>query len=117
MLSFIEFGSDKILGVHMSGEISDGDYDAVKELTEKRLNEYPKLRIYVELEGFEGMSLKSYLKDFKLGIKHWDRFEKEAVVSKKEWHPKLMNLSDELFTRMKVFSFDEKERAKEWIQE
>ncbi|HET6528533.1 MAG TPA: STAS/SEC14 domain-containing protein [Balneolaceae bacterium] len=117
MISFIEFDSDNIVGMHVSDKLSDEDFDAIEVLLEERMREYDQLRLYVELEGYEGMSLKSYLKDFKMGIKHWDRFEKEAVVTRKEWISKLTGIADELFSEVKAFSFDEKEEAKEWVQE
>ncbi len=43
----------------------------VKKIIEDKLKTHKKLRIYVEVQKLEGISLEAFFKDFKLGIKHF----------------------------------------------
>ncbi|CAN5431475.1 hypothetical protein BH23BAC3_BH23BAC3_13080 [soil metagenome] len=75
--------------------------------------------MYVELESFGGMELKTFIKDLRFGLKNLDRFEKEAIVTEKDWVQKITSAADNVTGKieLKAFSFDEKDKAKRWVQE
>lgn len=118
MISFINFEKDNIIGIRVSGKITDREYEAIFNKVNERLKKYPKLNLYTELENFEGTSIENYFKDLKFGISNWNRFEKSAVVTEKKWIKKLAPITDKLFSnvKMKAFFLEERELAKEWVQ-
>jgi len=85
---------------------------------EEMLKEHNKLRVYAEVEEIGGMSVHTLMKDIHFKLKHWQDFEKEAVVSDKSWLESWVSIADKLFPHIEVkhFSTDEKEKAKEWIK-
>lgn len=109
---------DNIIGLDIDGWIDAEDIDRVTDLIEKRLNSGDKLRIYAEVKSWSGMSLGAFIKDLKFSLQHLNNFEKEAIVSECKWLEALAALGNTLFSSIEVkhFTFDEKDRALEWIR-
>lgn len=118
MTNFVELDADNVVGIRIDGKISEQEFDAITALLEKKMKNHSTVRLYAEIESFGGASLETFMKDLKFGLENWDRFDKEAVVTKKEWLEKVIDFSDNIFSGIEVeaFSFDEKEKAKTWIQ-
>lgn len=118
MVSFIEMDATNVVGIRVNGKIEDQEFDAVIALLEKKMQHNARVRIYIEMESFKGFSPKTFFKDLKFGLKNWDRFDKEAVVTEKKWVQKFADIGGKIFSdiEVKAFSLDEKEQAKAWIQ-
>lgn len=118
MINFIDLEPDDVIGIHINGDITEKEFEAVATLLEKKIETYPKINLYVEMERFGGMGPKTILKDLRLGLGNLDHFKKEAIVTEKDWVEKVSSVSDEIFTGIdiKSFSFDEREEAKQWVQ-
>ncbi len=118
MLEVIPFGEGNIIGFRLKGKIEDNEFDEIVRTMEERLKEHKKLRIYAEIEEFKGMSVNTFMKDIHYSLKHWRDFDKEAVVSDKGWLKTWVEIAGSLFPGIEVkhFSFEEKEKAKEWVR-
>lgn len=120
MVELIEIPTPNVVGVRVRGKIEGEGFDNVLAEVSKLLESTDdRLRIYVEMEEFSGISLSALIKDIKLGIPNYRRFEKEAIVSDKSWLTKLADIGDKLFPSIEVKTFkpEEKEEALKWIQE
>lgn len=108
---------DRIIGLDINGSIDAEDIDRVAELIEKRLKQGDKLRIYAEVNNWSGMSLGAFIKDLRFSLQHLKDFEKEAIVSDRKWLEALAAITNTLFSSIEVkhFTFDEREKALEWI--
>lgn len=84
MTSFIDIDADNVVGIRIDGKISDQEFDAVTALLEEKMKNHSKVRMYAEIESFGGASLETFMKDLEFGIKNWDRFDKEAIVTEKK---------------------------------
>ena len=113
----IPYKPDHIIGLDIDGWIDAEDIDRVTELIEIRLNRGDKLRIYAEVKNWSGMSLGAFIKDLKFSLQHLKDFEKEAIVSDRKWLEALAALSNTLFSGIEVkhFTFDEVDKALEWV--
>ncbi len=118
MIEIISTDSDNVVGCKIDGRIKSEDIDKVAEYIEEKLKTKKKLRIYVEVKKLEGISLEAFFKDLKFGIKHFNDFDKKAVVTDKEWMKKVATVADKLFPNIEVrcFSFEDKETALEWAK-
>ncbi|HCA25985.1 MAG TPA: STAS/SEC14 domain-containing protein, partial [Pseudomonas sp.] len=114
MLTHIPFGNSKVLGFRIEGKISAEMLDEMLELIEAKLREHAKVRLYVEMPAFGGMAAEALYKDLKYGISHWNRFEREAVVTDQGWLEKLVGLADRLVpgVEARVFPAAEKDAAR-----
>lgn len=61
MVTFIDTGADHVVGIRIDGKITDQEFDAAAALLEKRMMEYPKVNVYVELLSFGGVESKTLL--------------------------------------------------------
>jgi len=118
MIDIIHTDADNIVGCRIDGKINTADIEKVANYIEEKLKTNRKLRIYVEVKRLKGISLEAFFKDFKFGIKHFNDFEKKAVVTDKEWMKKAAVIADKLFPNIEVrcFSYEDKEKALEWAE-
>jgi hypothetical protein len=119
MIEIIPFDEGNIIGFRLKGKLEDSEFDDIVRILEERLKLHKKLRVYAEVEEFKGMSVNSFMKDIHYSLKHWRDFDKEAVVSDKGWLKAWVDIAGSIIPGVEVkhFSFEEKEKAKEWIRE
>ena len=118
MIEIIPFEEGNIIGLRLNGRIEDEEFDEVTGKIEEMLKEHDKLRVYAEVEKIGGMSVNTLMKDIHFKLRHWRDFETEAVVSDKSWLESWVGIADKLFPHIEVkhFSFEEKDKAKEWLK-
>ncbi|MFW6359834.1 MAG: STAS/SEC14 domain-containing protein, partial [Chroococcales cyanobacterium] len=97
MIELIPTGVDNIIGFTITGKISSSDFDSVLAAIEEKLKTHSKLRVYAEIQSFQGISFEALIKDIQFTFTHFRDFEKEAVVSQKQWLKQLANIGDKLF--------------------
>lgn len=116
-VKLIPHKADQIIALEIDGRIDGEDIDRITKLIEKRLNTGEKLRIYVEVNNFSGMSLGALIKDLRFSLQHLQDFEKEAIISDRQWLEGLAALGNTLFSGIEVkhFTPDEKDRALTWV--
>lgn len=121
MIEIIPFDEPDIIGFRLDGKIDDAGYDqAVAEIQQAIANNN-KISIYAEVVKFGGMSIETFFENFKIKfgfLKELDKFEKEAIVSDKQWLESMIKLSDKLFASVEVryFPFEDKEDALTWVK-
>ena len=108
---------DSIIGLEIDGWIDAEDIQHVIELIEQRIDTKEKLKIYAEVNNWSGMSLEAFIKDLRFGLQHLNDFDKEAIVSDSRWLQGLAAVGNTLFSGLEIkhFTFDEQEKALEWI--
>lgn len=116
-IKLIPHKPDHIVGLDINGWIEAEDIERVVSSIEKRLLSEERLRIYAEVHNWSGMSLGAFIQDLKFSFKHIKDFEKEAIVSDRRWLESLAAISNTLFSGIEVkhFTFDEKDKALEWV--
>ncbi|KGD60128.1 hypothetical protein T9A_02886 [Alcanivorax jadensis T9] len=119
MLTLIPFDDDRVVGARISGKITRPEFDAVAEALEAALAKHDKVRFYAEMETFGGVAMDALFQDLKFGLRHWQQFEREAVVTDRDWMRRLALLADKLLPsiEVKVFAGDDVDSAKAWICE
>jgi hypothetical protein len=117
MIEILAMGGDKVIGIRIKGRVESADFETVTGVIEEKFGGQDRVRIYVEIEDFGGMSLPVFLKDLRFSLKHYKQFEREAVVSDKAWLKTFVTVTDKLFPSIeaKHFSFADKEKALSWI--
>ncbi len=87
MLKLLEGLPANVVGIEAVGRVDAADYREVLEpAVEQALQAHDKLRLlYVLGKDFEGYAPWAAWEDTKLGISHWDAWERLAVVTDREW--------------------------------
>ncbi len=109
---------DNVLAFVGRGRVTRADYENVlTPAVEKALATHRQVRLYYELApDFAGIDPGAMWEDFKVGVEHWTRWERAAVVTDVEWIKQAMRLFSFLMPgAMKAFPTSEAEQARAWI--
>lgn len=118
-MTLISMDDDRVVGVRIDGTIREAELREMVELVEDKLTRHEKLRAYVEVERLGGIEPRALFEDLKMGLAHWDRFERKAAVTDARWMAKLAEVLDPLFPwiRVRAFARSERDEALRWISE
>ena len=118
MLEIIDIGAGNVLALRMDGKIELDDIERVKIRVGEILADHEQVRVYVEVESFDGISFQALWEDLKLGFGNLSKFSHKAVVSDKKWMANMAKIADKIVPgiELKHFTPEEREAAREWIQ-
>ncbi|NIP38744.1 MAG: STAS/SEC14 domain-containing protein [Candidatus Dadabacteria bacterium] len=118
MLNLIELNADHVIGCVVDGKIGSDDIEAIWNEIDRKFKSHEKLSVYVEVKDYGGISLDAFFEDLKHGFKHFSDFDKKAVVTDKKWMMKMAPVVDKIFPNIEVkcFSFEDKDKAIEWVK-
>tara|TARA_R110000868_G_scaffold116996_2_gene310917 strand:- start:2853 stop:3209 length:357 start_codon:yes stop_codon:yes gene_type:complete len=117
MIQIINTEKDNLISAKLSGKISKNDVEKIHPLIHKIIEKGKKVDFYLEMEDFEGYTLKGFWEDIKVDSAHISNYGKMAFVGEKKWQEWAAKATD-FFTSSEVKYFDlkDKEQAKIWIQ-
>jgi len=118
MIELLEGFPDNVIAVSCKGRITKNDYDTVLVPTvEKALKAHEKVRLYYEAgPDFAGIDAAAAWEDFKVGMGHFSRWERVAVVTNVDWIKHTMRIFSFLMPGdMRVFPMAEAGPARAWI--
>ncbi|AFY55361.1 Protein of unknown function (DUF3478) [Rivularia sp. PCC 7116] len=117
MIRLLSMDANNVIGVLIKGNVNPKDFELVTNFIRGVEENYEFLRIYVEIEGIEGFSLETIIKEFEFTLSQFHRFEKEAIVIDTKLIESLENMKDLLVAGVKVkcFPFEDRCQARCWI--
>ncbi len=118
MIELIEGLPGEVVGVIAKGQVTATDYeDVLIPAIQAALKEHPRIRCYYELgHAFSGMDPDTLWRDFRIGMEHWTRWERIALVTDHAWITHAANALCFLMPApVHVFSVDERREARAWI--
>jgi len=118
MIEHLKDFPGNVLAVVCHGRVTRADYDSVLvPAAEAALKANAKVRLYYETApDFTGLEAGAMWEDFKVGVEHWTRWERVAVVSDVEWIRQTVRLFGFLMPGVaKTFSSTEAAQARAWI--
>ncbi len=110
------------MGFTLDGRIDDTGYSQTVTAIKDALTGNDKIRIYAEVESIGAMSFDTFIENIKFKFdlfkNELNKFEKEAVVSDKEWLEPLLKLGDKIFPSIEVkyYSLDKRDEALAWVK-
>jgi len=116
MFEVLPSTQDNIVGIHAIGKLTDADYQTILPGIEQRITEHHRIRMLVDLEGFEGWDLHAAWDDFCFGMTHWHHFEKLALVGDSGWEEIAARAANMvLWGEVRFFDLDDRDAAWDWI--
>jgi hypothetical protein len=108
------------LGFKISGNVTGGDYDSVlTPAIDKAIEKFDRIRLLALVDpDFKGYSLDAIWDDTKLGLRHWNGFDRVAVVTDVGWMQ--MGVKAMAFMMpcpVQLFAIGELDDAKRWLSE
>ena len=118
MIEIIRDLPDNVVGFVGKGEVTQEDYETtLAPAVEAELENNDKVRLlYVLGVDFEGISSGAMWEDGRIGMKHFTRWEKIAVVTDKPWiRHSIEAVGWVMPAKVKTFEADEAAAAREWV--
>jgi hypothetical protein len=100
------------------GRVTRADYDAVLvPAVMDALKKHDKVRLYYETSAdFAGIDAGAVWEDFKVGMEHFTRWERVAVVTDVDWIKHTMQFFSFMMPgEMKIFPASDAAKARQWI--
>jgi SpoIIAA-like len=107
-----------VIAVVCRGHVTKAEYDAVLvPAINKALDEHDEVRLYYETaDDFSGIDAGAVWEDVKIGLEHFRRWERIAVVTDVEWIRNTMLVFRFLLPgETKVFPASAAAQARTWI--
>jgi hypothetical protein len=118
MIEILSASKGKVLGIKISGKLTDRDYrDVLIPTLETVVTKHGKSRFLCAIDQtFLGMELGAMVDDAKFFLKHKNDIEKMALVGGQKW----VEVLTQVFAHFmpgdaKTFSHDELEQAWAWV--
>jgi SpoIIAA-like len=109
-----------VVGVRGTGRITSADYESVIiPAVEAALAQHGKARFLYHLgKDFSGFEAEALWDDMKVGLRHFNAWERIAVVSDVEWVRGVMKLVGLAMPgHVRVYRNDQFEEARAWVCE
>jgi hypothetical protein len=119
MIELLKGFPENVIAVACKGMVTKNDYDRVLvPAVEEALNAHEKVRLYYEAgSNFAGIEPAAAWEDFKVGMGHWTRWERVALVTDVDWIRQTMQIFSFVMPgEMRVFPTTATEQARVWIR-
>jgi hypothetical protein len=111
---------DAYIEFRLSGHVTGHDYDEVLiPALEAAIEKYPRLRmLWLFDHDFEGYQLDAAWDDTKVGLRHWNVFDRVAVASDVAWVRQVIRAAGFVINcPVRLFDVDEADEARRWLRE
>ena len=118
MLERITDLPDNVIGFRAKGTLTGDDYaSALIPAVDRALEEHEKVRLlYILGEEFDGLTAGAMWDDTRVGFSHVTRWEKIAVVARKDWLRHSVDIFGYLIPgEVKAFATTEEAEARAWV--
>ncbi len=116
MFTLHEKTNKDLIALKVDGKITKNDYDKITPLIDKTVDEYGKIKLYIEIESIEGIEPSAFKEDVKTYLKHFKDINKIAVVGKTKWEKLWSGLANPFTSgEIKYFDHDKIMEAQQWI--
>jgi len=111
------FGSDFYMTFTAVGKLTHEDYKVITPMIDAALESIkgPKVKVFFDVRQFEGWELKAAWDDFKIGLKHGNKFVRVAMLGNKPWQAWLSKMAG-WFVAGEVEYFEDESAAIAWLQ-
>ena len=117
MLVFLPESDGDLACVKIIGKLTAEDYQSLMDMFHGILNHQGELRLYANLEEFDGWEWQASWDKVAFGIKHWGRIMQIAVVGTDRWAHLGAQVAGNIKTAdVRYFEVTEKAQALAWAQ-
>jgi len=107
--------AEKFVEVHVRGKIDREDYRHTMPELDRLIEEHGKVRLLVDMTGFDGWTVGALWEDIKLDARHFANIERVAMVGDKKWQRNLSWFCRPFtMAQIRYFDRDAIEEAREW---
>jgi hypothetical protein len=113
-----EIAGGKTIEVQITGKLTKEAYETFVPMTEKRIEEYGKVRFLVVMHDFHGWDAGALWEDIKFDAKHFNHIERLAIVGETKWEHGMATFCRPFTTaKIRYFDHEQADEAQKWIEE
>lgn len=117
MIEIANIESSPIVELRVDGKLTKDDIQEIDAFFESKVSEHDPVNILLQLENWDGLTLKGFIEDFKL-MTHLKRKNKIAVVADTKLFKADARMEDMLpGINVQHFEPNEMTSAKRWLKE
>ncbi len=99
------------------GKLTDTDYKKFCPRLDELVAEHGRVRCLIDMTAFEGWTLRAVWDDFVLGVRHWNDFERCALIGDRAWEKASATAFNALSqSDIRFFSPDQRREAWLWVK-
>lgn len=100
------------------GKLTHEDYNTINPFIDSALQgvKEPKVSVFIDGSELEGWELRAAWDDFRLGLKHGNKFDKIAIFGNKNWQRYAAKIGA-WFVSGEIKYFDDSTVALDWLLE
>jgi len=110
-------GNDFYMTFTAVGKLTHEDYELITPMIDSALEgiKEPQIKVFFDVTEFEGWELKAAWDDFKIGLKHGNKFARVAMYGNKPWQAWISKIAG-WFIAGEVEYFEDESAAIKWLQ-
>ena len=117
MLVFLPESDGDLACVKIIGKLTAEDYQSLMDMLQGILNRHGALRLYANLEEFDGWEWQASWDKVAFGIKHWGKIMQIAMVGTDRWAHLGAQLARNIKTAdVRYFEATDSAQALAWVQ-
>jgi hypothetical protein len=119
MLKLLSVSSPHAVGVRLSGKVNHNDMDTIVNEVERKLKDEDRLGIYIELDHFEGFTLRGFLRETRFALRYMGHITRAAMVGESRWFTRASTVITRFFPNVEIEHFTpiQKDEALIWVAE
>lgn len=117
MIETLDFPDSNIVGLHLSEELTEDDYETFASHLRGELEAHTTTRALFEIEDVEGWEPEDKWENLTFDIRHVQDLDKVAVIGDDPWDP-LLDKIELLFPMSQIQAYDDadREEAMAWLR-
>lgn len=117
MIERIDEGADNVVGMRLSGKLTDADYKEIVPQFEKAIEKWGKISVLWLMEDFHGWDAHAVWDDLKAWGQFHGKMERIAMVGENRWEKWMTKLTGAFhLADIKYFDHESQEAALEWLR-
>ncbi|HWD18443.1 MAG TPA: STAS/SEC14 domain-containing protein [Verrucomicrobiae bacterium] len=114
----MEESAHRNLEVHLTGRLSQSDFQDFVPAAARKISEWGKFGIVVVMRNFDGCEPGAVWEDIKWDLKHYHDVERIALVGEKRWQAGMSKFCKPFMAaEIKYFDMNDLDRARQWVDE
>lgn len=116
-LEFEEMADGKVLEAHLSGTLTNRDYQRLNPEMDQLIIRHGNIRLLADMHDFHGWNARGLWEEIKFDVKYLNHIERAALVGEKKWQGWMTRLAQPFTTGpVRYFDRTQMDQARAWIQ-
>ncbi|WP_207425289.1 STAS/SEC14 domain-containing protein [Pedobacter sp. SYSU D00535] len=117
MIKILPESERDLLVVKVTAKLTDSDFDIYRDAVRMRIEQFGYVRLYFEMEAFEGWEISSFLENGLFDLVHGQKFGRVAMVGERQWQEIAARVASLVKRKgIKYFELGDREIALLWVK-